>query len=204
MKYALRSFVILIVLLIGCTVPRQVESVSEQPELLSMAPLPPLTSTLYTDGTKFNVLLHVLQDGSVEYVRMLGSSGDSEWDAEALESIKQWRFATPYREGQPVDLWFRQLIIVQIQEPVFMTIGQVTCSSQQEADSLYAFIRANGNADDLFDHAIANVNIMQFPQRVRREIQNLSEGEFSAPMRLGDKYIIYKRFPAKGKESPAL
>ncbi|MCI0707177.1 MAG: energy transducer TonB [Ignavibacteriae bacterium] len=204
MKYITVILLMLFLLLTGCSMQSQMGVPPEQPELISMVSLPTLTSTTYAEGLKFDVLMHVLRDGSVEYVRMIGSSGDPEWDAQALESIKQWRFAAPRRDGEPIDVWFRQLIIVQVQEPVFMNIGQLVSSSLQEADSLYALIQEGNDLDELFKKTSTPVNILQFPKRVREEIRKLYEGKTSRPIRVGETYVIYKRFPADVTKNPAL
>ncbi|HEY4611928.1 MAG TPA: energy transducer TonB [Bacteroidota bacterium] len=204
MKFATVLIFTLLLFVIGCTVTQQIEIPSEQPELVGKASLPPLTSALFTDGVKFNVLLHVLNDGSVENVRMLGSSGDKEWDAQALQSIRQWRFAPPRRDGAPVDLWFRQLIIVQVQEPVVMTIGELACTTRQQADSLFTLLQQGHPLDDLFNTTLTTVDVMQYPQRAREELKKLHEGQYTHPVRIGDMYMIYKRFPKDVVKSPVL
>lgn len=178
----------------GCAMPRQVELPSTQLELINMTPLPPIKSPVFASGLKLNVLLHVLQDGTVENVKMLGSSGDADWDSLALQSMKQWRYATPRREGAAVDAWFRQLVVVQIQEPIEMTIGELATPNLHEADSLHLLLQKHTDLDTLFRHAFGTVNIMTYPQQVREKLKKLREEEFTAPVRVGEEFVIYKRF----------
>jgi TonB family protein len=162
-----------------------------------MTPLPPITTKSYPTGMRLNVLIHVLQDGTVENVRMLGSSGDVEWDSLALQSMKQWRYGPLRHDGVPADLWFRQLVVVQLQEPIVMTIGELKSASLHEADSLYALLEKGTDLDLLFKQAIGTFDIAKYPQNVREKVRSLSEGENTRPLHLGDKYVIYKRFPKK-------
>ena len=194
MKHIITSLLVLPLIFSACAIPRQAELPATQLELINMTPLPPIKFPSFAGGLKLNVLLHVMQDGTVETVRMLGSSGDADWDSLALQVMKQWRYAIPRRDGVPVDAWFRQLVVVQIQEPIEMTIGELATSSLHEADSLYSLLEKHADLDTLFRHAFGTVNIMAYPQQVREKLKKLDENEFTAPLRVGEEYVIYKRF----------
>ena len=198
---------LLFVTLIGCTASREVETPTDQPALLRMAPLPPLPSVSSLGGVQLSVLFHIMQDGSVQEVRTLGSSGDSQWDSLACQAMKKWRFAAPGRNHVRSDLWVRQMIVVQVQtqEPIVMTLGELACSSQREADSLYTLIRNGAGFDSLVKQALGistseqsgmyePVDIAMYPRRIREELQNLRTDEITRPIRVGNRYVIYKRF----------
>ena len=194
MKHTFAAASITLLLLAGCGTTQEATAPTEHLELVSMTPLPSVTSDAYATGMKLNVLMHVLADGTVENVRMLGTSGDAGWDTLALGSMKQWRYAPYRRDGAPTDVWFRQLVVVQIQEPIVMTIGEIARPSQREADSLYALLGRGIDLDPLFRQSIGTFDIVKYPQAVRAEVERLELGDFTAPLRLGDNYIIYKRF----------
>jgi TonB family protein len=194
MKVFIAFLPILLVVIVGCTVTKEVEVPTAHFELIDMTPLPPLQSSAFLGGAKLSVLLHVLKDGTVENVKILGPSGDGGWDSLAVQSIKQWRYAPPRSEGIPVDVWFRQLIVVQIQEPMEMTLGQLVSASMPEADSLYASLEKGTVLDPVFKGLLTTINIMRFPLHIRERLKSLQEGEYTRPLRLGDKYIIFKRF----------
>ena len=194
MRFTIILFPVVILALAGCAAIQQVEAPSMKLELIEMTPLPAIESPAYAAGMKLNVLLHVLQDGTVENVKMLGSSGDVAWDALALESIRHWRYAAPRRDGVPVDAWFRQLVVVQIQEPIVMNIGETLFASQREADSAYAMLEKGTDLDTLFKSSLGSVNIMNYPQHVRDQLKRLKEDDTTRPLRVGDKFVIYKRF----------
>ena len=194
MRFTIGVFPVIILLFTGCSVTQRMEAPETRLELIEMTPLPAIESPALAAGVKMNVLLHVLQDGTVENVKMLGSSGDAAWDVLALESIRHWRYAAPRRDGVPVDAWFRQLVVVQIQEPIVMNIGESLFASQREADSAYVLLEKGMDLDALFKSSVGSVNIMNYPQQVRDQLKRLKEDETTRPLRLGDKYVIYKRF----------
>lgn len=194
MKYVVAVVSVTLMLLAGCGGSQQVAVPTEPVELISMTTLPPITWISYTTGMKLNVLIHVMQDGTVENVKMLGSSGDDEWDSLALQAMKQWRYAPPRRDGVPTDLWFRQMVVVQIQEPIVMTIGELVSPSLSKSDSLYAMLEKGTDLDTLFRQAIGTFDITKYPPNVRDRLRKLKQGEITSPLRVGDKYVIYKRF----------
>jgi TonB family protein len=195
MKYTIAVLLVVLLVFAGCAVTQQIEVPAEQVELISATPLPPLKSISYAGGVKLSLLLHVVQDGTIESAKMLGSSGDDQWDSLALRSIKQWRFSAPRRDSVPTDVWVRQPVIVQVQEPIVMTVGELISADLHEADSLYALLEKGHALDTLFKHTPGAVDIFIYPQRVRDQLKKLREGEITRPLRVGDKYVIYKRLP---------
>jgi len=163
-----------------------------------MAPLPPISLRSFATGMKLIVLMHILRDGTVENMRMLGSSGDGEWDSLALQAMKQWRYAPLLREGLPIDVWIRQPIVVQVQEPIVMTVGDLASASLREADSLYMLLEKGTDLDSLFRPTIGTFDIMKYTPSVRDQMKRLSRGEYTRPLRVGNKYVIYKRFRKEG------
>jgi TonB family protein len=192
------SIILLLVILLsfgGCTVPREATTSEVQLEVVRMTSLPPLKSFMSTNRLKVNLLVHVLQDGTVESVKMIGSSGDAEWDALATQSIKEWQFSIPRRDGVPTDVWARQVLVVQVEDPIVMTLGRLVTSSLHEADSLYALLEQGIVLDSSFRQTLETVDITTYPKRVRTELKRLDENDISRPLRLGETYMIFKRFP---------
>jgi TonB family protein len=194
LKYIIPVISITLLLLTGCGGAYEVATPTERVELVSMTPLPPIALGSYHTGMTLTVLIHILQDGTVEDVRMLKSSGHVDWDSLALQSIRQWRYAPFRRDGVPVDLWFRQMVVVKIQEPIVMTIGELVSSSLHEADSLHAVLEKGTDLDSLFRRAIGTFDIAKYPKNVRDELSRLDPGEYTSPLRRGEEYVIYKRF----------
>jgi TonB family protein len=201
----IRMAVVSAILLAGCAALQQGEIVTEAPELVRMAPLPATNSPLPLGGFRLYVLLHVLADGTVGEARLLDSSGITEWDSLAIQSIKEWRFTPARRNGLPVDLWIRQPVIVQPQEPTIWVLGELVLTAREKADSLYALLQNGGDFDSLAKQwseapsrdrggYLGRVDIGIYPLHVRDELRRLHEDESSRPIRVGDKYIIFKKF----------
>jgi TonB family protein len=179
----------------GCVGSRQVADPAQQVELTRMTPLPPVTWTCSAFGEKMGFLVHILEDGAVGNVKMLGTSGDSEWDSLAVEIMKQWQYAPVRRDGVRADIWFRQPVVLQFKDPIVMIIGELELSSLHEADSLYALLQNGVDLDTLFRSREKAVDINTYPQRVRDELRRLGQNQYTQPVRLGEMYVIYKRFP---------
>jgi protein TonB len=194
MKYIIPAISITLLLFAGCGVTQEVAAPTEYVELVSMMPLPPITLSSYQTGMRLNVLIHILPDGTVEDARMLRSSGDVEWDSLALQSMRQWRYVPYRRDGVPVDVWFRQQVVLKIQEPTVQTIGELISSSLFEADSLYALLEKGADLDSLFRRSIGTFDIARYPKNVRDALSRLDPGESTSPLRRGEEYVIYKRF----------
>jgi TonB family protein len=205
----IRTVLFLLIFLAGCTAVQQTEIPVQPPELVKSAPLPPVVSNFPGGGVRFTVLILVLKDGTVGRAKMLESSGDAQWDSLALKSVAKWQFIPAREEGVPVDLWVRQPLRVQVREPIVMTLAALTSASEQEADSLYLLLEHGANFDSLALHSALGpregnglprpVDISMFAPQPREEIQKLEEGQVSHPLRIGNRYIIYKRL----KKEPA-
>jgi len=193
-KQIISAISITLLLLTGCAGTQEVAAPTERVELISMTPLPPIAQGSYHAGVRLNVLIHILPDGTVEDVRMLGSSGDVGWDSLALQNIRRWRYAPFQRDGVPTDVWFRQQIVIKIQEPVVMTIGELVSSTLHEADSLHALLEKGIDLDSLFRRAIGTFDIAKYPKNIRDVLKRLDPGEYTSSLRRGDEYVIYKRF----------
>ncbi len=207
---------LLLSLLIGCGTGTETESSIVPPELVTLSPLPPYRAPSVRPSIKLDMLILVTKEGLVEDAKLQGSSGDPEWDSLALKAVRQWQFTPPTRNGQPTDLWIRQQVTVQFQEPILLTLAEIICSTQQDGDTLYQMLeqgadfaalarqtgRSPSNAPDGY---LGTVDISLYPPQVREALRSLSVGETTKPIRLGAKYVIFKRMssPASQAETPA-
>jgi TonB family protein len=193
------------VFLIGCGAMQLAEVPTEAPELVRMTPLPPIDSVIPWGGLKLLVMLHVMKDGTVGEVRMVESSGVSEWDSLALQSIRHWQFTPGRRDGVPADLWIRQPVAVKPRDATILALGELVCATKQEADSLHVLLENGADFDTLAMHSsiapsrrqggfLGAVNIAVYPQHVRKELQRLGQGEITPPLRVGGSYIMYRRY----------
>lgn len=205
----IRTLLFLMFLLAGCSAIQQTETPYEPPELVKSAPLPPILTVVPRGGMRLNVMILVLKDGTVGNVRLLESSGDPDWDSLALHSIMKWQFTAARREGTPVEVWIRQPLLVQLRDPIIRILAELVCGAQREADSLYSLVKDGTDFDSLCRQAVlvsgersgsfGSVDVSLYAPHLRDELLRLREGEVSRPLRVGDRFIIYKRL----KKDPA-
>ena len=197
--------IILLPCISGCTIVRQVEAPDVQIELLRTAPLPPLTVSATHGGLRMNLLLHILADGSVDAARLMGSSGDPEWDSLALQTFTLWQFVPPKRGNLPTDVWARQLVVIQVQERQEMILGEIDTGTSEEADSLYGLILAGFDFARLAQKRLdalpagerwvaERTDLATYPQALREVLTGLRVNDVTPPLRHGDRYVIIKRF----------
>lgn len=190
---------------LGCSAIQQTEVPTDVPELVRSTPLPKILSVVSGGGLKLNVRILVLKDGTVGDVKLLSSSGDESWDAAVRDSIRKWQFTPARRDGEPLALWIRQPLVVQVGEPVIRVLGQLVCATRREADSLYVLIQNGEGFDSLFRRAgltevatesgfIGEVDIYLFSPNLRNELLSLRENDTTHPLRYGNKFVIFKRF----------
>ena len=194
MKCTIAVISITLPILVGCGGSRQMPVQTERLELISMTPLPPISWSSYATEMRLVVLMRILEDGTVGDMKMQGSSGDRDWDSLALRNMRQWRYARPRSDSLPYDFWIRQPLIIRVQEPIVMTVGELVSSSLREADSLFLLLEKATDLDPIFRQAAGTVDIATYPPNVRDQLKRLSRGENTTPLRVGDTYVIYKRF----------
>lgn len=199
------AIILLIGLFAGCAGPRQTIGPPESPEAVSITQLPPLTSPSTANGLKLNVLFLVRKDGTVSDVKMLGSSGDTDWDMAAADSMRQWRFSVIPRDTSTSERWIRNTIVVQVQAPVLLALGELVATSKREADSLYALLEKGivfsslakqireGTTTEMGRY-LGTTDISRYPRHVRDELRKLTVDGVTHPLRVGTSYVIYKRY----------
>ncbi|MBX2990142.1 MAG: hypothetical protein KF749_03130 [Bacteroidetes bacterium] len=195
------------VMLWGCTHTRPLDV--PHPELVRISSLPSFSSFIYKDKLTLSVLFRVVEDGTIAEVKMLGSSGDPRWDAVAIDSMKHWRFHPLAGECPPDGIWVRNALVVQVEEQVVMALAGLTAPDERGADSLYALLEqgvpfealARDEGETPGFSAPASRNIAQFPRKVRDEVRKLRVGNFTKPIRVGERYVIYQRFEQNSGQS---
>jgi TonB family protein len=200
MKFAIA---LSLILLVGCAGELQTVTPTDTAEVVSMTSLPPLTTPSYRSQLKLTALFRTRADGTVMEVRLLTSSGDLPWDAAARDSMRLWRFAPARQDWSTPDRWIRCAVTVRVEPRIVMALGELTTTSEREADSLYSLLLAGVDFDTLAKRIRgglsgpgggADVDIAKFPLHVRNELRRLDVNGVTRPLRLGDTYVIYKRF----------
>jgi len=137
MKYFLWIFIA--ACLSGCFSIQQIPE-SETPQLLFQTPLPPLPETIQKLPSEISLAIYVLENGTVDKVRLSKSSGSEKWDSLAVQSIMQWRFNPARTNQKPFSTWFHMRAPLRYTAPLPMTLAEILCSSKDIADTIYETI----------------------------------------------------------------
>ena len=201
----MKPSIILICLLIlsGCFSIQQTTN-NHAPVLLVQHPFPyvPLSFDRPDHFLAADILIR--EDGSVADVILQTGSGIKSWDSIAIETIRTWEY-TPMRvNNNPVACWVHQKMRVIIAKPILYSLSALLFSSSEIADSFYNDLAEGrkfeeiANSVSLFPKLgkhidIGEVDIYQYSEFIRNSLTNLSEGEFTKPIKYDDHYIIFKR-----------
>lgn len=192
-------FCILIInlLITACATHRDLYEIIEKKEL------PVYEGELTDEPLSLRVLFHVLNDGSVSHVRILKTSGDSQWDSAAADSMLKWRFASNTSDSS---IWVSKNITVHLLPSKTLNLGELITSSEHDANVLYSRLRAGVSFLQLMNEFRDNtttgitgrfprdVDTAQYPVQVSKILVELETGQFTRPLQVHGKYIIFKRF----------
>jgi TonB family protein len=199
-----RLLAMALVLLAGCAGSRDSITPAEAARILSLTTLPPLSSPSAAEGIRIDVKFLVRPDGTVSDVRLLSSGGSPEWDRAAADSMRRWTFALHDADSSMQPIWVRTSIIVQVQQPVILTLAELTAKTRQEADSLYALLSSgvafeqlvrerSGNEAPRCTWFLGSVNIARYPARIREALERLRVNEFTRPLQIDSRYAMFLR-----------
>lgn len=187
----------------ACTSTQEVADLT-LPELIVQYPFPafpyPISSTHFR--IEFKILVN--EDGSVRMAELLNGSGNISWDLATVETIKTWRYTPALYKNKPMKLWLKQTAVVQFSEPQFVTLSEIVCPTKELADSIHSLLMRGNPFEEMASlHSIAvsreqkgslgKVNIMIYPSAIKNVLAELNDDQITPPMKLGDRYVIYKR-----------
>jgi TonB family protein len=198
-----RTMLFLLILIAGCSPIQQTQTPIRPPELVRSAPLPSFVPVQPGGEMRITVMILVRTDGSVGDVNLVRSSSDPGWDSLALGSIKHWQFNPGMRDGKPTEVWLRQPLRVQFRESMVMNLEGLISLTESAADSLYSLLTRGANFDTLFFYALQDggnrrtsvgpVDVSMYAKTLREELQRLTVGAVTRPLRVGTTFIIFKR-----------
>jgi TonB family protein len=151
-----------------------------------------------------DMVLFILEDGSVNNIRLRKASGDAAWDSLAAASIRQWRFVPAHLENHPVSAWFRLRLMVRYANPQYLSLAEIMCPTKEKADSVYDALEKGedfGELATLYSVApsrerkgeLGEVDINLYSENVCEVIKHLGVEEFTKPIKYGDLFAIFKR-----------
>ena len=209
MKYTL----IAAFLLCGCATIQPTYAPDTFPQLIKQEPLPPWPFRIAENEVTLDIKIRIDSDGAVRDVSFITPSLSKEWNALALEKIREWKFSPATVEGRPVALWIHQTLRVRFEEASYLCLAEIVCPDQRMADSVYALLDAGAPFDSLarvFSTSpsrtqggfLGDVDLRTLPLFVRHELQRIRTDHISSPILLGRNYVIYKCLPAGPRSRP--
>ena len=183
--------------LIGCTAHQEAAKQVETTEL------PVFEGEEAKDRLELSVLFLLSEDGIVEDLKLISSSGDVQWDSAAVDSLKNWRFPP---HSDPEKRWVRRTVRVEIIPSETLNIGELVFRNKNDADLIYSRLRAGasfertvretqqGNTVAIEGRIRAEVETTEYPIEISKILIGLEEGRFSRPVQVNNKFIIFKRY----------
>jgi TonB family protein len=201
----MKPSVILICLLFlsGCSSIQQTTN-NHAPVLLVQHPFPSIPLSLSQPDVLLAADILIREDGSVADVKLRRGSGIKEWDAIAIATIRTWEYSPMRVNNNPVACWVNQKMRVRIAEPILYSLSALLFPSYEIADSFYNYLTEGRKFEEVANSVsqfpalgkyidIGKVDIHQYSDFIRTSLTNLSEGEFTKPIKYDDHYIIFKR-----------
>lgn len=195
----------------GCIPPQTAEEPDTFPILIHQEPLPPFPVSFNVPEVRLEVKLYVKENGDVGDVEILTSSGNRAWDREAEACITGWKYTPAQTKGKPVGLWIRQIMVLQFRERFSMNLAEIVCRNQPTADSAYSMLetglefpsvaqRMSVSGTRTRGGELGSIDIRTYPLDIQDRLKKLGLGEYSRPLKLGDRFVIFRRMP-RGPES---
>ncbi len=187
----------------ACTSTQETTGIT-LPELIYQHPLPAYPKPLSDASFKIGLKIFVGENGTVRDVVFQNSSGNLSWDSSASQAIRQWKYAPARYENKPISIWLRQTAVVKFSDPLYLLLGEILFNSKEDADSAFAQLETGADFSEIaekyaFDTShskkmsLGSVNIQIFPEHIKNSLLKLERGAYTAPLKQGDQYAIYKR-----------
>ncbi len=174
------------------------------PELIYQHPLPAFPKPLSSSHLRIALKIFVSEDGAVHDVELMNSSGYLSWDSAAANAIRLWKYSPAKYDGKPVSIWLRQTAIVQFSDPFYVLLGEIIFTDEETADSAFALLETGVNFSEIVQKysiassrssngSIGTVNVQIFPEQIKKALLRLERGDYTAPLKYGEQYAIFKR-----------
>lgn len=191
-------------LISGCATFGIKEDEIVMPAVVEKTAFPTVPANVLDGDFYLKAKLVISAKGAVKQVELLNSSGDSEWDSVAAETLKQWKYSPGMQGDKPIQMDIIQVTHVLSTPPLWVHLAQILFPTKAQADSALAQLRTGTNFDSLVEkYTIPNsvlrsgnmglVNINLFARSIRRELSRLSPEKYSSIFALGPYYVIFER-----------
>jgi len=175
-----------------------------QPQLLKQSALPTIMPSFAKDRFEFYCEMLISENGDVEKVKLLTSSGDETWDSLTEFSILTWKFTPATMDRKPIKILVRRKFIVVYEQPKVIPLAEIQLKDYSLADSVFkALLNGSDFATLAFNYStsssskkkgvLGNVDINHYSKDISSILSELEEGEFTEPLEYGEHYIIFRR-----------
>ncbi len=191
-------------LLSSCASFNSLNSNIVPPTLIEKASLPQPPAALGQRNFYIQMELLVGKEGTIRHVTLTKSSGDSDWDAAAVERIKQWKYSPALMNNKPIQMRIIQTAKVISSPPIMMDLSQIACATSSQADSAYSLLKHGAPFDStaavfgssvtvVHSGHVGEVDIHQYSDDIQKALRGLEAGEITEPLPLGPYWTIFKR-----------
>ncbi|MDP3149562.1 MAG: peptidylprolyl isomerase [Ignavibacteria bacterium] len=196
-------FILCLGCFIGCSSTQQTTD-NSFPQILTRTPLPVVPTSISQPYFEIDMVLFILENGSVGNIKLRRASGDSVWDSLAVASIRQWHFIPARFESRIISTWFRLKLTVRYANPIYLPLAEILCNTKEDADSVYQqLLRGEDFGELAMRYSVApsrlmrgmlgEVDINLYAENIFNIIQQLPVGEFTKPLKFGEQFVIFKR-----------
>ncbi|MDR3610856.1 MAG: energy transducer TonB [Ignavibacteriaceae bacterium] len=196
-------------ILSGCSSVQQTSD-KNAPVLLVQRPFPAFPISFFKPNIFLDADIYIRDDGTVSNVILKTGSGIKSWDSAATAIISTWQYSPMRVNNKPAACWIHQKMKVISAEPIIYSLSALLFPTYQIADSIYTDLIGGSNFEEIAKNIslypelgrhieMGEVNIYQYSELIRNSITNLSEGEFTKPIKYDDHYIIFKRVQTVAK-----
>ena len=204
----MKTILLVAILFAGCTFFSETPNADRMPQLVFRTALPMVPSDWADSHPRLEVLFHISNSGEVIDARFVNSTGNDSWEANALKEMKQWRFSPAHLGPDSISVWVRVPIAVRYTDPKLVFLAQLICTDQTCADSAYRLLEAGRQFDligqeltlagfSAYERIVGETDIHVYSKEVQKELQKLKEDDFTAPIRVGESFVIFKRLADK-------
>jgi TonB family protein len=195
---------ICIITFFSCTADKNITKFEKKPELIHRVPLTSYIGKFSDSKFELKTRLLISEEGNVEEVELLNSSGDKEWDQMAIKKIKEWKYSPAIYHEKPVTIWLLQSIKITVLESFQMHLAEITFKSLSVADTIYSKLKEGIEFSVLArQYSISEsskksgdlgvIDIRNYSESVQEILVELKNDEVSKPIKIDNLYHIFKR-----------
>jgi hypothetical protein len=197
------SYVVLMIIFIGCIPPEQYIDPS-LPQVLVHYPLPAIPVSIQNPPTEISMAMFITSEGVVTKVMLTKGSCGPTWDSLAMQTIMRWQFVPARVSNKPISTWFHLRAPIRYRHPESLLLAEIVCNTKKMIDSMYEELKTGHDFGELAklhsvvpsrenNGAIGEINIFCYSEYIQQTLTYLEPDKFTLPLKYGERFIIFKR-----------